>query len=168
MPFHFPKLTAAPRKVVVFLLLLLCLTGVVLSSNLNSYTLIPDIHLLLSQTPGAVFKHSTETPQTNIAEFIHKLTQKPDAVRNTATSCIIVPLQPKAVYLLQYYTTYQAVATTDSSLMTTLIKQLDAQYISYDVFKNTGEYILLQQGEWIVCWGGILYLPHFKPSLQTH
>lgn len=62
-------------------------------------------------------------------------------------------------YRLQHATTLQEAATSDRNLVTHITRQLDAMGIEYAVFINNSDTFLLCRDEWIVSWGGILYMP---------
>jgi hypothetical protein len=166
---HFLKLSKvpiSPRAVSIILVAVAGLLVIALNGTLRSCAVVPNAQSPLYQMPAAAFDQNPALVQTDVPAFLKMLKQKQVAISwKPETSCLQVPINNKTLYQLQYRTTYQVVATTDSSLLHPVIKQLDGQDISYEVFKNTGDYFLLQPGEWIVCWGGILYLPQLEPSV---
>jgi hypothetical protein len=166
---HFLKLSKtqlSPRAVSTILVVVAGFLVIALSGTVRSCAVDPNVQSPLYQMPAAAFDQTPALSQTDVPAFLKMLKQKQATVSwKPETSCLQVPINNKTLYQLQYRTTYQVVATTDSILLHPIIKQLDGQDISYEVFKNTGDYFLLQPGEWIVCWGGILYLPQLEPSV---
>jgi hypothetical protein len=157
------KTQLQPRLASTILWLVAGLFVIVLSGTVRSCAVVPNVQSLSYQTLAR--DKTLASTQTNVHAFLKMIKQKQATICwKPESSCLLVPINNKTIYQLQYRTTYQVVAITDSSQLQPIVKQLDEQDISYDVFKNTGAYFLLKPGEWIVCWGGILYLPQLEPS----
>ena len=148
----------------VILLLSAGLAGIALTGTLRSCATVPDLATGCYTDTNAAWQ-PPERNSNQVWYFIHDILQNnKKAQLKPQVACLTVPLRRDVLYQLQYQTTYQVIATTDSTLLLINTSQLDQHDISYDVFKNTGTYVLLQTGEWIVCWGGILYLPGIKQN----
>lgn len=92
--------------------------------------------------------------------FIKMIRQTHGTSSTTTTHAFAtVRLAGNTLYRLQRQSTHQEIATTNEKIRQQIMRQLDANGIEYEVFKNTGETFLIHKGEWIVSWGGILYLP---------
>lgn len=82
----------------------------------------------------------------------------------TTATVFTVWLNSKTLYQLQRQTTFQQIATLDRDLLPRLMHELAAQGIEYDVYKNPDSVAFIAPGEYIVSWGGIVYLPQgFHP-----
>lgn len=103
-----------------------------------------------------------ETSRPETENFVKQLN---DQYPTTRTGTLVTArLASNLLYRLHRETTYQELITTDEKEVAQLTRQLDAQGIEYEVLKNPGDAVVLAKGEWIISWGGILYLPqpHFS------
>lgn len=105
-------------------------------------------------------EHNGAAQQNELSAFINRLQQKYSGSVTATDAFITVQLETNIVYRLQPEYTYQEVATPNEKLLQQLTQELDEQGIEYEVLKNNGDAVLLCKGEWVVSWGGILYLPH--------
>lgn len=96
--------------------------------------------------------------QTNPDAFLKKVTGTYPAT--VTEDFATVQLGAGVVYRIQHKSTYQEMATTDYTMLQSITRQLDANGIEYEVFKNNSHAVLLRKGEWVVSWGGTLYLPN--------
>jgi len=116
---------------------------------------------LADAPPTAGLQAARSSNKTELDRFITKLTQTYPATLHTSAKdgYVTVWLQRGLVYRLHTLTSEQEVATTSAAALQNVLKQLDSHGMDYTFFKNTGTAVLITKGEWIITWGGILYLP---------
>jgi hypothetical protein len=111
-------------------------------------------------TIGSISKQQTGVntiPYEPMESFIHSIKQKHKTVTSGALHTI--NLGSTLLYRINQANTYQEVATIDARESHHITQQLDAHGIEYEIGKNESDQALLRKGEYIISWGGVLYLP---------
>jgi hypothetical protein len=119
-------------------------------------------------TPGApqsMLQNDAAQPEST-ERFVNRL-QKRNGTFSTTTAggtFVAVRVAQDVRYRIHPATSYQELAITDSALLRPFMQQLDAQGIEYAVLQNMSAAVILRSGEWVISWGGILYLPKLQDS----
>jgi hypothetical protein len=102
----------------------------------------------------------------NLKTFVNKLKSSYHTTFITTAdgTYVTVRLAGPVLYRLHQESTYQELATQDEATCRQLMRQLDAQGIEAEVLKNTSSSVLLCDSEWLISWGGLLYLPKTEDS----
>lgn len=97
--------------------------------------------------------------QNELKPFISHIKQNHLAGFKATDACVTVQLSNSVVYRLHCESTYQETASPDERLVSQIMSQLDAKGIEYELLKNVNNTVLLCDSEWIISWGGVLYVP---------
>lgn len=103
-----------------------------------------------------------KTPQPDVKTFITQVRKQHGASTTTAGAYTTVQLSNHTIYRLHHPTTHQEVATTDTSIRQQIARQLTVAGIEYEVVQNNSDEVVLEKGEWVISWGGLLYLPELN------
>lgn len=139
-----------------YILPLILATVLLLFSIAFSFPCFPGATDVYGKQPGT---QTHQTKNETLDAFLKKLEQQHAVAVPSEAGYVTVRLSNNTRYRLYQATTYQEVATLDSGLLHQISRQLDAQGIEYEVFKNNSDTVLIHAGEWIINWGGLLYIP---------